>query len=59
MELSREQIVAMAVAAVAEETGESVSALRVKSFREIHKSSLEQYIEDHHIQYKKYQLYAK
>ena len=59
MELSREQIVAMAVAAIAEETGEDIAALRVNSFREIHKSSLEQYIADNHIQYQKYQLFQK
>ena len=51
-----EKIVAMAVAAIAEETQEDVKNLRVVSFREIKKSSLEQYIADHGIQYKKYQL---
>ncbi len=56
MEISMEQIVAMAVAAIAEETGEDIQSLRVLSFREIKKSSLEQYIADHHITYKKYQL---
>ena len=56
MELTMEQIAAMAVAAVAEETGEEMDNLRIVSFREIHKSSLEQYISDNHIQYHKYQL---
>ena len=56
MDISKEQIVAMAVAAIAEETQEDVKSLRVVSFREIKKSSLEQYIADHGIQYKKYQL---
>lgn len=54
--ISREQIIAMSVAAVAEETQEDISALRVVSFREIHRSSLEQYIADHQIKYKKYKL---
>ena len=56
MELDIEQIVAMAVAAIAEEEGEDVAALRVISFREIPKSSLERYIADRGIAYKKYQL---
>ena len=53
-----EKIVAMAVAAIAEETQEDVKSLRVVSFREIKKSSLEQYIADYHIQYVKYLLGA-
>lgn len=56
MENEMEKIAAMAVAAVAEELGEDISALRIVSFREIRKSSLEQYIADHGIHYKKYQL---
>ena len=56
MNIPEEQIVVMAVAAIAEETKEEISSLRVVSFREIYKSSLEQYIADHHLQYKKYQL---
>ena len=56
MGIEQETIVAMAVAAVAEEMNEKVSNLRVVSFREVHKSSLEQYIADHQIAYKKYQL---
>ena len=56
MGIEQETIVAMAVAAVAEEMNEEVSNLRVVSFREVHKSSLEQYIADRHIAYKKYQL---
>ena len=50
------RIVAMAVAVIAEELNEDISAIRVVSFKEIHKSSLEQYISEHNIQYKKYQL---
>ena len=56
MELNREQIALMAVAVIAEEEKMDVSALRIVSFREVHKSSLEQYIEDHGIKYKKYRL---
>ena len=56
MDITKEEILAMAVAAVAEEEGEDVSRLRVVSFREIQRSSLEQYIADHGIEYKKYQL---
>ena len=55
-ELSLEQAAAMAVAAVAEETQEDISYLRIISFREIPQSSLEQYIAEHNIQYKKYEL---
>lgn len=56
METGIEKIVAMAVAAAAEEMQEDISNLRVVSFKEVHKSSLEQYIADHNISYKKYQL---
>jgi len=51
-----EKIVAMAVAAIAEETKTDVTTIRVISFREIRKSSLEQYIADQGINYKKYQI---
>ena len=53
---SNEHIVAMAVAAIAEEEQEDISCLRVVSFREVPSSSLEQYIMEHNIQYKKYEL---
>ena len=58
MEISMEieKVLAMAVAAVAEETGVDTKHVVVRSFREIQKSSLEQYIEDHRISYRKYQL---
>ncbi len=56
MPVTDEQIIAMAVAAIAEELGEDVTKLRVISFREVPRSSLEQYIADHNIVYKKYQL---
>ena len=51
-----EKILAMAVAAVAEMNGTEPKRVIVRSFREIKKSSLEQYIEDNHIVYHKYQL---
>ena len=51
-----EKILAMAVAAVAEESGIEPKHVVVRSFKEIQKSSLEKYIEDNHIAYQKYQL---
>ncbi len=56
MKLTNEQIVAMAVAAVADAEGLEVKALRVRSFREVRQSPLAQYVADRGIQYKKYQL---
>ncbi len=56
MELTQEQIVAMAVAAIAEENGTEPKRVIVRSFREVPKSSLRKYIEDNHITYHKYQL---
>ena len=56
MELTKEQMVAMAVAAVAELEGLDVKTLRVRSFREVQKTPLMQYIADRGIRYKKYQL---
>ena len=51
-----EKILAMAVAAVAEESGIEPKHVVVRSYKEIQKSSLEKYIEDNHINYQKYQL---
>ena len=51
-----EEVIAMAIAAIAEEEGTDISRVRVVSFRELKKSSLQQYIAEHHIQYHKYQL---
>ena len=51
-----EKVLAMAVAAVAEEAQVQPDHVIVRSFKEIQKSSLEKYIEDHQISYKKYQL---
>ena len=54
--METEKIIAMAVAEIAEENGTDIKNVVVRSFREVKKSSLEQYIEDNHINYKKYQL---
>ena len=51
-----EKVLAMAVAAVAEENKTETKYIRVTSFAEIQKSSLEKYIEEHGISYQKYQL---
>ena len=55
-ELSREQIVAMAAAGIAEELGTEVKNLRISNFHEVHKTGLAKYIEDNKINYVKYQL---
>ena len=44
-----EKVLAMAVAAVAEENRIAPRHVVVRSFKEIQKNSLEKYIEDHHI----------
>ncbi len=49
-------IKAMAIAVIAEENGVDPKCVAVRSFKEIQKSSLEQYLEDNHISYHKYQL---
>ena len=51
-----EKVLAMAVAAVAEENGIEPRRVVVRSFKEIQKSSLERFIEDNDITYHKYQL---
>lgn len=51
-----EKVLAMAVAAVAEENGVGPKRVTVRSFKEIQKSSLERFIEDNNISYHKYQL---
>lgn len=56
MKLNDEAVVAMAIAAIAEESGADMSNIRVRSFRKIGKSELEEYIEKRGITYKKYQL---
>ena len=55
-ELTKEEIVAMAVAAIAEETGPDVRDMRVVSFREIGESDLMKYVRENNISYKKYSL---
>lgn len=54
--LEIEKVLAMAVAAVAEEKSVEPKRVTVCSFKEIEKSSLEKYIEDNNIFYHKYQL---
>ena len=49
-------IVALAVAWIAEENGVDTKHVVVRSFKEVQKSSLEQYISDNGISYHKYQL---
>ena len=56
MKLDMETILAMAVAAVAEENGVQPKQVTVRSFKEIEKSSLEKYIEEKGISYQKYTL---
>ena len=56
MKISEEAAAAMAIAAIAEETGTNASDIRIVSFKKIGKSPLEAYIEEHGITYKKYQL---
>lgn len=56
MELQYEQIAAMAVAVIAEETKDDIQNLRVVSFKEVQKSNLERYLEKYGINFKKYQL---
>ena len=55
-ELSKEMIVAMAAACIAEELGTDVKNLRISNFREARKSGLAKYIEDNNINYVKDQL---
>ena len=54
--METEKILAMAVAAIAEESGTDPKKVIVRSFKEIKKSSLEKYIEENHLEYHKYQL---
>lgn len=55
-ELSKEMIVAMAAACIAEQLGTDVKHLRISNFHEVRKSGLAKYIEDNKINYVKYQL---
>ena len=56
MKPNDEAIVAMAIAAIAEESGADMKNIRVRSFRKIGKSELEEYIEERGKKNKKYQL---
>lgn len=56
MKLNDKQIAAMAVAAIAEELETDIRNLRVISFKEVQKSDLEKYLEEHQISFKKYQV---
>jgi len=51
-----EKVLAMAVAAVAEENDVEPKHVTVRSFKEIQKSSLEKFIEDNNLSYHKFQL---
>ena len=55
-ELTKEEIGAMAVAAIAEETGTDCKNIRVKSFKEASLTGLQKYIQENSITYKKYTL---
>lgn len=54
--LRDDEIVTMAIAAIAEELGTDVKKIRVKSFSEVQKSDLEKYVEENHINYTKFSL---
>ncbi len=54
--MDEQLIVAMAVACIAEENGVDTKHVVVRSFKEVQKSGLEQYIADKGISYHKYQL---
>ena len=54
--LKNEEIVAMAIAAIADDLNLEIKKIRVKSFNEAQQSSLEKYIQENHIEYSKYKL---
>ena len=54
--MDKKAIVAMAVAAAAEELHIEVHRIKVLSFKEVEKSSLEKYIEEKGISFQKFQL---
>ena len=51
-----EKVLAMAVAAIAEENGVHPRRVIVRSFKEVRKSSLDKYLEENKIAYVKYRL---
>ena len=57
--LRDDEIVTMAIAAIAEELGTDVKKIRVKSFSEVQKSDLEKYVEENHKNYTKRSLEEK
>lgn len=54
--MEKDEVIAMAVAAIAEELRTDIKRIKVKGFKEVEKSNLEKYIEEKNIPYKKYQL---
>lgn len=54
--MKKDELIAMAVAAIAEELKTDINRIKVKSFKEVEKSNLEKYIEEKSIPYKKYHL---
>ena len=54
--MEMEKVLAMAVAAVAEENGVEPKRVIVRSFKEVQKSSLELFIAENGIAYHKFQL---
>ena len=54
--MKKDEVIAMSVAAIAEELKTDIKRIRVKSFKEVEKSNLEKYIEEKSIRYRKYQL---
>lgn len=54
--MEKEEIIAMAVAAAAEELKTEIKQIQVLSFKEVENSSLERYIEEKSIHYEKYRL---
>ena len=57
--MDNKAIVAMSVAAIAEELHTEVQRIKVLSFKEVEKSSLEKYIEERGIYFHKFQLGKK
>ncbi len=51
-----EKILVMAVAAIAEETGVDAKRVVVRSFREVGKTGLEKFVQEHGISYHQYRL---
>ena len=54
--MEKEEIVAMAVAAIAEELKTEIHRIRIISFKEVEKSNLEKFLEEKSIHFEKYHL---